>query len=170
MGLLQFCQIFDRLLIEEEGQLLCYKEPSNNLKDGKLRISSPLSLFLACFRLGHYNKRGGHRGALKTCNKGNRFHFGPGMFDWICAITDECVTCQNNKPILNTEMKYHWKNGKTRLLHSEQSVLITDDLFTHQLTKTFIVSWLLMHSLAPWCYIELRPLELKLLFLLLRKG
>ena len=28
-GLLRFCQEFDRLLIEEEGQLLCYNEPTD---------------------------------------------------------------------------------------------------------------------------------------------
>ena len=57
-GLLRYCQEFDRLLIEEEGQLLCYKEPTDKLDDNNLRICSPLSLFLVCFRLGHYNETG----------------------------------------------------------------------------------------------------------------
>ena len=35
-GLLSFCQEFDRLLIEEEGQLLCYNEPSDKLDDEHL--------------------------------------------------------------------------------------------------------------------------------------
>ena len=26
--------------------------------------------------------------------------FGPGMIDWICALTADCLTCQNNKPKL----------------------------------------------------------------------
>ena len=62
-GLLRYCQEFDRLLIEEEGQLLCYNEPTDKLDDENLRICLPLSLFLACFRLGHFNKMGGHMGA-----------------------------------------------------------------------------------------------------------
>ena len=65
-GLLRYCQEFDRLLIEEEGQLLCYNEPTDKLDDENLRICLPLSLFLACFRLGHYNEMGGHMGASKT--------------------------------------------------------------------------------------------------------
>ena len=52
-GLLRFCQEFDRLLIEEEGKLLCYNEPTDKLDDENLRICLPLSLFSACFRLGH---------------------------------------------------------------------------------------------------------------------
>ena len=57
-GLLRYYQEFDRLLIEEERQLLCYNEPTDKLDDEKLRICLPLSLFLARFRLGHYNEMG----------------------------------------------------------------------------------------------------------------
>ena len=52
-GLLRYCQEFNRLLIEEEGQFLCYNEPSEKLEEENLRICLPLSLFRACFRLGH---------------------------------------------------------------------------------------------------------------------
>ena len=97
-GVLRYCQEFDRLLIEEEGQLLCYNEPTDKLNDENLRICLPLSLFLACFRLGHYNELGGHMGASKTYNNAKRFYYWPGMFDWICALTADCLTCQNNKP------------------------------------------------------------------------
>ena len=44
-GLLRYCQEFDRLLIEEEGQHLCYNEPTDKLDDENLRICLPLSLF-----------------------------------------------------------------------------------------------------------------------------
>ena len=96
--LLIFCPEFDRLLIEEEGQLLCYNEPTDKLDDENLRNCLPLSLFFACFRLGHYNEMGGHMGAAKTYNNAKRFYYWPGMFDWICALTADCLTCQNNKP------------------------------------------------------------------------
>ena len=43
-GLLRYCQEFDRLSIEEEGQLLCYNEPTDKLDDENLRICLPLSL------------------------------------------------------------------------------------------------------------------------------
>ena len=72
-GLLRFCQDFNRLLIEEEGQLLCYNEPTDKLDDENLRNCLPLSLLLACFRLGHYNEMGGHMGASKTYNNAKRF-------------------------------------------------------------------------------------------------
>ena len=40
-GLLRYCQEFNRLLIEEEGQLLCYNEPSDKLEEENLRICLP---------------------------------------------------------------------------------------------------------------------------------
>ena len=52
-GLLRYGQELDRPLIEEHGQLLCYGEPSDTLDERNLRICLPLSLFLACFRMGH---------------------------------------------------------------------------------------------------------------------
>ena len=97
-GLLRFCQAFNRLLIEDEGQLLCYNEPSDKLEEDNLRICPPLSLFFACFGLGHYNEMGGHMGATRTYANTKRFYYWPAMFDWICALTADCLTCQNNKP------------------------------------------------------------------------
>ena len=41
---------------------------------------------------------GGHMGASKTYNIAKSFYYWPGMFDWICALTADCLTCQNNKP------------------------------------------------------------------------
>ena len=41
---------------------------------------------------------GGHMGASKTYNNAKRFHYWPGMSDWICALTADRLTCQNNKP------------------------------------------------------------------------
>ena len=97
-GLLRYCQEFDRLLIEEEGKLLCYNEPSDKLEEENLRICLPSSLFLACFRLGHYNEMGGHMGATKAYANAKRIYYWPGMFDWICALTADCLTCQKNRP------------------------------------------------------------------------
>ena len=97
-GPLRYCQEFDRLLIEEEVQLLCYNEPTDKLEEENVRICLPLYLFLMCFRLGHYNEMGGHMGASKTYNNAKRFYYWPGMFDWICALTVDCLTCQSNKP------------------------------------------------------------------------
>ena len=37
-------------------------------------------------------------GVSKTFNNAKRFYYWPGMFDWICALTAGCLTCQNNKP------------------------------------------------------------------------
>ena len=96
-GLLRYCQEFDRLSIEEEGQLLCYNEHTDKFDDENLRICLLLSLFLACCRLAHYNELGGHMGASKTYNNAKRFYDWPGIFDWICALTADCLTCQNNK-------------------------------------------------------------------------
>ena len=84
-GLLRYYHEFNRLLIEEEGQLLCYNETSNKLEEENLHNCLLLSLFLACFQLGHYNEMGGHMVATKTYANAKRFYYWPGMFDWICA-------------------------------------------------------------------------------------
>ena len=97
-GLLSCGQELDRLLIEEQGQLLCYDEPSDTLDERNLRICLPLSLFLACFRIGLYNEVSGHMGTSKPYANAKRFYYWPGMFDWICALTAVCLACQNNKP------------------------------------------------------------------------
>ena len=111
-GLLRYCQEFNRLLIEEEGQLLCCNEPSDKLE---VRICLLLSLFLTCFRLGHYKKMGGHMGATKTYANTKRFYYWPGMFDWICALTADCLTCHNNtpKPKHRNEVPLEERQNKT---------------------------------------------------------
>ena len=96
-GLLRCGQELDRLLIEQHGQLLCYDEPSDTLDERNIWICLPSSLFLACFRAGHYNELGGHMGAPKTYANAKRFYYWPGMFDWICALTADCLACQNRK-------------------------------------------------------------------------
>ena len=88
----------DRLFIETEGQLFCYSEPSDTLDKENFRICLPSSFFLAGFRLGHYNELGEHKGATKTYALAKRFYYWPGMFDWICALTADCMNCQITKP------------------------------------------------------------------------
>ena len=51
-GLLRYCQEFNRLLIEDEGQLLRYNEPTDKLEEDNLRICLPLSLFPRMFPAG----------------------------------------------------------------------------------------------------------------------
>ena len=56
---------------------------------------------------------GGHMGAAKTYNFAKRFYYWPGMFDWICALTADCFTCQNNKPKprhMNEVQLEQWQN------------------------------------------------------------
>ena len=65
-GLLRYCQEPKRRLIQDEGQLLCYKEPSDKLEDDSLRICLTLSLSLACFRLGYHNEKNDYMRAFKT--------------------------------------------------------------------------------------------------------
>ena len=67
-------------------------------------------------------------------------------------------------------MKYHWRNGKTRLFHFKRSISITRDLFTHKVTGISIAFWFLMHFLVSCWYTQLPTLELKLLSLPLRNG
>ena len=48
--------------------------------------------------MGQYNELGGHMGASEEYANAKRFYYWPGMFDWICALTADCLACQNNKP------------------------------------------------------------------------
>ena len=142
-GLLRYCQKFDRLLIEDEGQLLCYNEPTDKLDDENIRICLPLSLFLACFRLGEYIEMSGDMGALKIFDNAKRFYYWPGMFDWICALTADCLTCQNNNPKLkhrNEVPLEEWQNGTVafRRIHIDHRGLL------HPPSNRNLVSWLLM--------------------------
>ena len=50
-GILRYCQEFDRLPVEEEGQVFCYNEPSDKSEEKHLRIRLLFFLFVACFRL-----------------------------------------------------------------------------------------------------------------------
>ena len=52
-------------------------------------------------------------GATKTYANAKRFYFWPGMFDWICALTAGCFTCQTNKtkPKDQNEVPFEeWQN------------------------------------------------------------
>ena len=52
-------------------------------------------------------------GATKAYANAKRFYYWPGMFDWICALTAVCLTCQNNKPKpkhLNEIPLEEWQN------------------------------------------------------------
>ena len=131
-GLLGYFQEFKRLVIEEEGQLLCYNDSSDKLEDENLRICLPVSLFLACFCLGYYKEMGGHMGASKTYANSKRFYYWPGMFDWICALTADCLTCLNR----SIETKFHWNNGKTKQFLLALITSITRDLFTRLVIVT----------------------------------
>ena len=48
--------------------------------------------------MGHSNELGGHMGASKTYSNAKRFYYWPRMFDWISALTADCLACQNNEP------------------------------------------------------------------------
>ena len=102
-GLLRYCQERDRFLVEAEGQLLCYNEPLDKLDEQNLRVRLPLCLFLACFRLGHYNEMGVHLGATNTYANAKRFYYWPGMFAWTCALTADCLVCQKKQTTAKTQ-------------------------------------------------------------------
>ena len=120
-GLLRYCQEFDRLLIEDEGQLLCYNEPIHKLNDENRRICRRLSLFLACFRDEHYNEMGGHMGAPKPITMQNDSTTGLvcliGFVHLLLTASDARITNRNT----NTEMKLPWKNIRMKLPRFAQS-------------------------------------------------
>ena len=137
-GLLRYCRDFNRFLIhEEERQLLCYNEPLDKPEEENLRKCLPLSLVVACFRLRHYNEIGGHMGATKTYAK--RFYYWPGIFDWIWALTADCLTCQNNKSRPKHRNEVPLEDGKTKQFPFALCTLIIRDLFSQLVLKMNIV-------------------------------
>ena len=64
-GFFRYCQKFDRVFIEEEGQWLCYNEPSDKKEDANLWNCLLLSLFSACCGLGRNNEMGRYIGASR---------------------------------------------------------------------------------------------------------
>ena len=82
---------------KKKRQLLCYNDPSDKMEDGNLRICSPLSLFLAGIRHGYYNEKNGHMVASQIYRNAKRLYCWLEVFDWICALIADCLTCQNNK-------------------------------------------------------------------------
>ena len=63
-------------------------------------------------------------GASKTYNNAKRFYYWPGIFDWICAFTADCLTCQNTKPKpkhRNEVPLEEWQNETVpfRTIHSD---------------------------------------------------
>ena len=139
-GLLRYCQEINRLLIEEETQLLCYNEQSEKLEEEILRICFALSLFLACFRLGHYTEMGGHMGATKTYANAKRFYYWPGMIDWICALTAHCLTCQNKKPKPKHRNEVPFEEWQNETVPFALFTSITKDLFIQLVLVTSTVS------------------------------
>ena len=64
----------------------------------------------------------GHMGDSKTYNIAKRFYYWLGTFYWICALTADCLTCQNNKPKSKHRKEVpleEWQNGTTsyRTIH-----------------------------------------------------
>ena len=56
---------------------------------------------------------GENMGASKTYKSAERINYWRGMFDWICAPTADCLTCQNNKlkPNLSKEeLSEEWQS------------------------------------------------------------
>ena len=64
-GLFSFCQEFDRLLIEEEGQLLCYNDPFAELEDENLPICLTLLNFSSLFSTWPLQRNGWTYGRFK---------------------------------------------------------------------------------------------------------
>ena len=81
----------------------------------------------------------GHMGASKYYNNSKRFLFWPDMFDWISALTLDCLNFQNKKPKLK-----HRKEAPSEDLQNETMLFRTSDIdheghFIHQVIETFIV-------------------------------
>ena len=169
-GLFRVCQEFDRLQNEKERELLCHIEPTDKREDKNLRIHLPPSLFLVCLRLRHYNKMGGHVGASKTYNNARQFYYWRESLTrfvrWLLtALGDRIANCSQN-----TEIKFYWKKGKTRLFHSARTKLTTKDPFSQQVIEIFLASCFLIYSSASGWYTPIKTVELKLLSLLSRNG
>ena len=139
-GLPRYGQELDRLLIEEHGQLLCYDQPSDTLDERNLRICLPLSLFLACFRKGHYNELGGHMGASKTYANANfDFIIGQGCSTGSALLQLIVLRVRIVNQSLNILMRCLWKNDRGTPHHFAQYISTIQDPSIHRATGILTV-------------------------------
>ena len=170
-GLLRYFQETDRLLIEEEGQLLCINERNDNLGDEVLRNCLPSShssqkvsdldittRWVDTWALPKHVKMQNGSTTGVVCLIG---------YVHLLSIASHAIITNRNA---NIGLKILWKNGRMRLPRFALSTPITKDLFTHQLIEIFIAYWSMMHLPASGWYIQLRILVLKPHSLLSRNG
>ena len=141
-------QEFYWLLMENKGQISCYNEPSDEMKDTILPICRPLLFYLTFSKHGHYNEMSGRMVAselqkptTRVNNSTTRLVFLTRSVNSLLIVSFVRLTSRR----LSAEMGSKWKNGKKRLSPSAGSILTTRDSSTHQVTENFAVSWWSMH-------------------------
>ena len=95
------------------------------------------------------------------------------MFDWLCALIDDCLNCQNDKPKpkhRNEVPLKEWQNETVpfRTIHIDHKGPLHPP--SNRNLHCLLVPHLLTHSLDSWWYTQLLTLVLRLLSLLSRNG
>ena len=95
-ALLSYYNKYEELFVDEETNLLCYKEPVPESNNTRMTICLPLSLFIPLFHLAHTHSHSGHPGIFKTFENIRQHFFWPGRYKWIVYMIEDCIECQTN--------------------------------------------------------------------------
>ena len=96
-ALLSYYNKFGQLFIEPDTNLLCYREPIQDICKTQMKICVPLSLLIPLFALAHTHSHSGHPGIFKTLEIIKQYFFWPGRYKWIVYPIEDCIECQANK-------------------------------------------------------------------------
>ena len=77
-GQVPYFNRFEKLVIDQETNLLCYNETVQEITKTEMRICVPLSLFLPLSKLAHTHSHSGHPGIFKTFENVRQYFFWPG--------------------------------------------------------------------------------------------
>ena len=88
---------FEQLFIEDDTNLLCYREPIQDTCKTEIKSCVPSSVFLPLFSLAHTHSQSGQPGIFKTFGNIRQYFFWPGQYQWIEYLIEDCIECQTNK-------------------------------------------------------------------------
>ena len=96
-ALLSYYNKFEQLSIEHDINLLCYREPIQDICKAQMKICVPFWFLLPLFSLAYTHSHSRHPGIFKTFENVRQFFFWPGRYKWIVYLIEDCIECQTNK-------------------------------------------------------------------------
>ena len=80
----------EKLFIDPDKNLICYKELMPHGDQIEKRICLPLALLFLAFHLSRSHEFSGHLGQMKTLANFERYFIFPRMFNWVTVLVNDC--------------------------------------------------------------------------------